>query len=296
MGKKIILLVMLACLMASMTGCYFKKEVGTNEVGVEMSDGTSITSVVGPGRYTNMSWYAGMRVYDGSSKTIQWVDNDVWTSDKQVISFASSVTYARKTDEASVRQMWKDYNAAAVSDQALEVLVRTKIPEAVKQISTTLKLDQMLGIADDGHNRTTLKNAIVAILKASLDQCGVTLIDFTVDNVGVDEAYKSKMQEKATAGLEADLAEQKKHQLEIQLDQEKAQTDIDLEKARRQNLVAEEQAKVYQESPEAYELARLRAMKDLLGASDKVYFIPDGSDITLFFGGNTGSSGVPMVP
>ena len=73
-----------------------------------------------------------------------------------------------------------------------------------------------------------------------------------------------------------------------QLEQEKAQTEIDLEKARRANLVAEEEAKVYQESEEAYHLKRLELLKDMLDESDKVYFIPEGADITLFLGNEPG--------
>lgn len=107
---------------------------------------------------------------------------------------------------------------------------------------------------------------------------------FQVMNISVDPQYQAKLQEKSTAAIEIELAEQKAAQLEKQLEQEQAQTEIDLEKARRANLVAEEEAKVYETSKEAYELKRLELMKDRLGESDKVYFIPEGADITLFLG------------
>ena len=68
---------------------------------------------------------------------------------------------------------------------------------------------------------------------------------------------------------------------------------IDLEKARRQNLVAEENAKVYEVSEEAYELEKLRIMKEMLKETDKVYFIPEGSDISMFF--NNGNTSVPII-
>jgi molybdopterin converting factor small subunit len=106
-------------------------------------------------------------------------------------------------------------------------------------------------------------------------------------NVGVDPQYQAKLQEKSTAAIEIELAEQKAKQLEKQLEQEKAQTEIDLEKARRASLVAEEEARVFEQSVEAYELKRLELMKDLLGNGDKVYFIPEGADITLFLGGDS---------
>lgn len=101
------------------------------------------------------------------------------------------------------------------------------------------------------------------------------------------------MQEKSTAAIEIELAQQRAQQLEKQLEQERAQTEIDLEKARRNNLVAEENTKVYEESKEAYELKRLELLKDMLGESDKVYFIPEGTDITLFLGNEIPTKALP---
>ena len=51
--------------------------------------------------------------------------------------------------------------------------------------------------------------------------------------------------------------------------------------------MAAEEAKVFEESEEAYELKCLELLTGLLGDSDKVYFIPEGTDITLFLGGQT---------
>lgn len=281
------ILITLILTMVCMTGCYYNKQIGTNEIGLKMDDGVTINEVVGAGRYTNLGWYAGLTSIDTSSRTITWNDSDVWTSDKQVVSFGSSVTFARKNDEASIRKMWKEYNAAACNDDQLDALVLSRIPRIVKQVTTQMTLDEMLGIADSDKNRATLQSNIEALLTIELEGCGITLIDFGVNNIGVDPDYQAKMQEKSTAAIEIELAQQRALQLEKQLDQEKAQTDIDLEKARRNNLVAEENAKVYEESKEAYELKRIELLKDMLDESDKVYFIPDGADITLFLGGES---------
>lgn len=270
--------------MVSLSSCYFKKEVGSNEVGIKMDDGVSISAVVGAGRYTNMGYYADLTCIDTSSKTLTWQDDDVWTSDKQSVTFGVSVTYARKNDEDSVKLMWREYNAAAKKDAELEKLVLSRIPRVVKQVSTTLTLDEMLGIADSDKNRSTMQTEMETLLAAELESCGVVLIDFGVSDIGVDPVYQEKLQEKSTAAIEIELAQQRKEQLETQLEQERAQTEIDLEKARRANLVAEEEAKVYKTSDEAFELKRLELMRDMLDESDKVYFIPEGSDITLFFG------------
>lgn len=285
MKKRIALAMVLVMAMMCLCSCYFNKQVGSNEVGIKMDDGVSITAVVGAGRYSDvLGWYADMIRIDTSSKSLTWQDEDVWTADKQSVTFGVSVTYARKSDETSVKMMWKEYNAAAKDDEELQKLVLSRIPRVVKQVSTTMTLDEMLGIADSEKNRSTMQTAMETMLAAELDTCGVALIDFGVSDIGVDPVYQEKLQEKSTAAIEIELSEQRKEQLEIQLEQEKAQTDIDLEKARRANLVAEEEAKVYQQSKEAYELKRLELMNSMLKKTDKVYFIPEGSDITLYFG------------
>jgi len=284
MKKRIVLALVLALVSISLCSCYYNQEVGSNEVGIKMDDGVSVSAVVGAGRYTDMGWYANLTCIDTSSKSLTWQDDDVWTSDKQSVTFGVSVTYARKSDETSVKLMWKEYNAAAKKDTELEALVLSRIPRVVKQVSTTMTLDEMLGIADSEKNRSTMQTEMEALLAAELDTCGVALIDFGVSDIGVDPVYQAKLQEKSTAAIEIELSEQRKAQLEIQLEQEKAQTEIDLEKARRANLVAEEEAKVYQESKEAFELKKIELMRDMLDESDKVYFIPEGTDITMFFG------------
>ena len=291
--KKFLLILLIVIALFSTTGCYYNKKIGSNEVGLKMDDGVTISQVVGSGRYTNLGWYAGITPIDTSSKTAIWEDYDVWTSDKQVVGFTASITYARKSDEESVRKMWKEYNAAAKDNVELSNLIASRIPRIVKQVSTQMTLDEMLGIADSDKNRTTMQVEIEKLLSAELDSCGVELIDFGVNNISVDPQYQAKMQEKSTAAIEIELAEQRAEQLSKQLDQEKAQTEIDLEKARRQNLVAEENAKVYEVSEEAYELEKLRIMKEMLKETDKVYFIPEGSDISMFF--NNGNTSVPVI-
>lgn len=287
MKKRIALAIIMLVVLLSTTSCYFNSSIGSNEVGLLMDDGVSVTGVVGPGRYTNMGWYAGIMSIDTSSRALTWTDNDVWTSDKQSVGFGTSVTYARMSDEASVRKMWKEYNGAARDDRQLEALVLSRIPRIVKEISTTMTLDEMLGIANSEKNRSTLQNDIENKLSEELASCGVQLIDFGINSIAVDPSYQAKLTEKANAAIEIELAEQKSKTLEQQLVQEKAQTEIDLEKARRANLVAAEEAKVFEESEEAYELERLKLLTGLLGDSDKIYFIPEGTDITLFLGGQT---------
>lgn len=296
MKKRIVLALMMVSLVFSMYGCYFNSTINSNEVGVKMADGVQISEVVGAGRYTDMGWYANLASIDISAKQVKLMIEDVSTSDKQTVSLEILAEVARKSDEASVRTLWEQYNAVAKQDDRLIALVQDLMRSPVNRVSTTMTVDEMLGVDETSEKtRATMEQDIATLLRPVLESRGIALNTLNVTNVGVDPQYQAKLQEKSTAAIEIELAEQKAKQLEKQLDQEKAQTEIDLEKARRANLVAEEEAKVYEESAEAYELKRLELMKDLLGESDKVYFIPEGADITLFLSGEEGAAKNPAV-
>lgn len=287
MIKRIVLALVLVCLPFTMYGCYFNHTVESSEVGIRMDDGVQISEVVGAGRYTDMGWYAEMKTIDTSAKQVRLVIEDVSTSDKQTVSIEILAEVARKSDEASVKTIWVNYNAAAKKDEQLIKIVQDLLRSPVNKVSTTMTVDEMLGVDETSDKtRATMENDIAELLRPVLESRGIALNTLNVMNIGVDPQYQAKLQEKSTAAIEIELAEQKAKQLEKQLEQEKAQTEIDLEKARRANLVAEEEAKVFAESEEAYELKRLELMKDMLDESDKIYFIPEGADITLFLGSN----------
>ena len=287
MKKRIALLMVLVLAMVSMCSCYYKTEIESNEVGLIMDDGVSVTQVVGAGRYTDLGWYADIVSIDVSTKKIVLTIDDVSTSDKQTVGLEVLAEVSRKSDEASVRNLWKNYNAVAKNDEHLTALVQDLLRSPVNKVSTQMTVDEMLGVAESDKTRATMESDIFDLLSPLLSSRGIALTALQVMNISVDPQYQAKLQEKSTAAIEIELAEQKAKQLEKQLEQEKAQTEIDLEKARRANLVAEEQAKVYEESKEAYELKRLEMLKGMLGESDKVYFIPEGTDITLFLGSET---------
>lgn len=284
MKKRLALVMILTLAMVFCCSCYYKTEIESNEVGLKMDDGVSVTGVVGAGRYTDFGWYADIVSMDVSTKKIVMAIEDVSTSDKQTVGLEVLAEVSRKSDEESVRNLWKNYNSVAKNDDQLAALVQDLLRSPVNKVSTQMTVDEMLGVAESEKTRSTMESDIFNLLSKLLSDRGIALTAFQVMNISVDPQYQAKLQEKSTAAIEIELAEQKAKQLEKQLEQEHAQTEIDLEKARRANLVAEEEAKVYETSKEAYELKRLELMKDMLGDSDKVYFIPEGTDITLFLG------------
>lgn len=297
--RKIKLVSLMAMLLVAgilSTGCYVSNSVEANQVGLVMDNGVSVDEVVGSGRYTNMRWYAALARLDVSAKTLVWEDPDMWTADKQPVKFKVSVTYARKRDKKSVAHMWEMYNSEAKDDKTLGALVTSRIPRVAKQVTTSMTLDEMLGIASSNvaaDGREKLQRALFDLLKPELAEFDVDLLDVGINDIGVDAEYANKLKEKAVSKVASELAEQKTKQLTEQVKQEQAQTNVDLEVAKRKKLVLEEENKIYTSNPEAYELERLRLLKDVIGKNDKIYFVPQGSDLNMILSGTTGSTIIP---
>lgn len=280
------------CLLAASTvlsGCYWQREVESSQVGLVQPNGVTVTEVTGAGRYTNLGFYADLDVIDVSAKTVQWNDPDLVTQDKQPIGLSLAVTYQRKRDKESILTMWDNYRSEATSDQALEQQVLTRVPSVAKAVTTRYSLDEMLGVAEDQVGTTGGREAMTTdlfnLLKPQLDEFGVQLLDIRVENIDPDDAYLAQLAEKARAILGVELAKAEAQRLEQVLEQERRQTLIELEKAQRENQVNEERAKVYRTSPQFFELRRLELLKDVVGANDKIYFVPQGADLTMILSG-----------
>jgi hypothetical protein len=280
--KKFIVLFVLVSVLLS--GCYWNTEIDEAEVGLIMSDGVKVDRVAYAGRYTDMSSrWAKIEEIKTSNISAMWEDPDLVTKDKQPIGFKVELSFARARDSESVLTMWQKYRSEATDDNALTALVLARIPSIAKAITTKYSLDEMLGIGGD-IDRQQVETELYDMLAESLKEVGIELRSATIANIAPAQSYMDLLQSKANAAIEVEVAQERTKMLTEQLAQEEAQTDIDLEVARRENLVAEERAKVYEESDRVYELRRLELLGNVLGESDKVYFVPEGADITLYIG------------
>lgn len=270
----------------SATGCYWNEGVAGSQVGLRLGDGVKIDDVVGPGRYSDFGWYASIAHLDVSSKTVNWKDPDLVTSDKQPLEVGVDVTFARKGDRESATLLWNRYRAEATSDEALSKQVLSRIPSQAKTVTAQYSLDQLIGTAPgEGDGRPIVTKKLFDLLKPELDEFGVQLLNVRFTNFQPHAEYLVLLRQKAQVELEKEISVQRTVQLQQQLEQERAQTNIELEKANRTNQVAQKQSEVYKISPEAYELEKLNRLKDVLGDKATVYFVPQGSDISLFFNG-----------
>lgn len=285
-GKLFVLVMLVVLLSLSMTGCYWRKEVEASEVGLVMDDGVKISRVVGPGRYNDLwSWYAALKVIDATAKTVAWEDPDLVTKDKQPIGLSVSVTYSRDRDPERAKHMWQFYNAESTSDELLQAQVIARIPRVAKAVTAQYTLDQMLGIAE-GFSRQDVQRAMRDMLIEELAEIDSLVLDVGINNISPSSDFMELLEEKANASVEREVAIEKAKTAVETLKEEKAQTEIEVEFARRNRLVAEEAAKIYELNDRWYELKRLEALGQVIGQNDKMWFVDPDLDLTMILSGN----------
>lgn len=269
----------------ALSGCYRNQEITESEVGLAMNDGITISSVKYTGRYTDGSYWASMTEIDTSAKTLQWADPDLITSDKQIIGVDVGVTYRRTRDAAAVVKLFSDYPTEAQDDVALASQVNNRMARTIKNLTGDYTLDELLGTAvGSDKDRTTAQNDAYDALKIELAEFGVELIDLGINNINPSESYRTSLDIKAKAIVDVEVSQKQTLFLQEQLKQEKAQTAIALEKADRDNQVALINATLLTQSPEAFQLEKIKAMAAMFNDQDKIYFIQPGTDLTLLMG------------
>jgi regulator of protease activity HflC (stomatin/prohibitin superfamily) len=284
--SRVLLVVGLLGVLLAAAGCEINLPIQANQMGIILRKGVVVSEIVGPGRYTTWEWRTQIRVIDCSAQTVEWEDPDLVSKDKQPLAFRVGVTYARATDAAAITEMWTRYNLEARDNEALARQVLNRVPRVAKAVTTEYTLDEMLA-------RTAIQVRMFELLSAELAEFGVTLLDVGINNISPSPSYMAALEEKAAAQIAVEVAQQRTLTLQEQINQERAQTDIEMERAARDRQVAEERAKVWELNPEAYELERLRLLGEVLGESDKVYFVPQGADLTLLL---SGMGTAPVVP
>lgn len=273
---------LLLLLVVFLSGCYRNRLVESYQVGLKLSDGVSISEVVGPGRYTDMGWWSDLVVVNASNVTTSWNDASLLTRDKQPIGMTMTLTFARKRDAEAIKKLYSDYNAEAKDDTALTNLVLSRVPGVAKEISTKYSLDQMLGIAEGEQalGREKLAKEVFDLLQTELAQVSVNLATVEIADIAVSDEYLAALNAKNKATIDQEVAKQQTILINEQLKQEQAQTQIELEKANRENQVNAVTAQAYEESPQLLQLKMLELTADMLDDSDVIIYVPEGSNVT----------------
>jgi regulator of protease activity HflC (stomatin/prohibitin superfamily) len=263
--------------------------VESNQVAVRLNDGVTVSSVVGPGRYGNGSWYADIQIIDVSIKTETWNDPSLVTADNQPIGLTLTISYKRMSDSENVTKMFNMYRSEATNDESFKNLVFSRIPDVAKGVTAGMTLDQML------RDRGSLASKIDEQLSSELKSVYGELVTVQVTDIAPDPSYMAKLNEKASAIADREVAQERAKTAVETLAQAKAETEIKLELARRENLVNQELAKVYQQNVNFYNLKRLELLREIIGPNDKLIFVPEGSTLSIIEGMNN-KEVVPVTP
>lgn len=309
MRQKLLLLLLPFLLSA----CYFNEQVDADKIGVKLNEGR-IESCVGPGVYSDGGFFADLKHVNIGTLTFDVQDPSVATKDTQIVGMLVTVQARRKSDCESVTNLLTNW-PALTDDGQLQATISATTNEAIKVGVRGMTLEQLL------NDRNGLSSAIIAALTEDAGKYSVEIVNVSIKDVDLDDQYEAQLKTNAqyTAKVEeakrqAELAlieaqrnqqqavaaaeteritqEQRALTLKAQLDAEKAQTAINIEIAQRAGAEIAAKNAIYLENPQAFELERMRLLQGVLGDKSVVYFVPEGSDLTLFLT----QTGTPLVP
>jgi uncharacterized membrane protein YqiK len=288
-----------------LSGCYINEEVDANEVGVQMNAGR-IEGCTGPGVHTDMGWFADLKQISSATVKLNVSDPEVATQDNQLVGVEITIQARRLTDCDSARNLLTNW-PALVDDQALMDTIDATAREGMKVGTRSFTLTQLL---DD---RNSLATKIQDSLKQDAKVYSVEIVNVIVNNIAIDPSYAEQLKTKAllTAQIETELRrqdlikqtasnnileqERRTAVLEEQVKAEQAQTGVQMEIATREGKMIAAQNQVYVTNQYAFDLEKLRLMKEILGDKSTFYFIPEGTDITMLW--NPGSVvPIPDIP
>lgn len=290
---KIKYLVILLIVSFLLSACYINEEVDANEIGVKMRAG-EIENCVSPGVYTEMGWFQDLRQISSATVKLSVADPEVATQDNQLVGVEITIQARRMTDCDSAHNILTNW-PALVDDQALIDTIDATAREGIKVGTRSFTLTQLL---DD---RNSLAQKIEDSLVGDATVYSVKIVNVIVNNIAIETGYANQLKEKAllTAQIETELRrqdlikqtasnnileqERRTAVLGEQVKAEQAQTAVQLEIATRAGKMIAAENQVYITNQYAYDLEKLRLMKDILGDKSTFYFIPEGTDITMLW-------------
>lgn len=287
--KRFSIALLLSLVTSLLSGCYHNVYVSESQVGLRYNAQGQLFEVVGAGYYNGWFW-EDIAIVDVSTKTTTWSDQSLSTSDKQIVGATIGMTYRRSPNHESIAKMNQLYKSELLNEDDpgraeadLRDLVFNRVARAAKQVTSEFTLDEMLGTGSAEKDRASLAARLKEALEPMLSEAGIELIDIGFNDIEPSKTYLASLDAKAQAQAEAERAKTETFKLQQQLEQEKAQSAIELEKANREQQIAKLDAIVLDESPAKLELEKARIYASAMSNKDKVYFIQPGTDISLFF-------------
>jgi hypothetical protein len=190
-------------------------------------------------------------------------------------------------------------------DDNLIATISATAREGIKVGTRAFTLETLL---DD---RNKLSETITSQLEIDAGKYSAQIINVTIENIALDPAYAAELQGKAlytaqndkekrrqdlvrqTAETDRIDEEQRAEVLVAQLEREKAQTEVNVEIASRKGKEIAATNEVYELNERAFELEKLRLLKDVIGEGT-VWFVPEGTDLTLLLNPDQNIIPVPV--
>lgn len=287
------------------TGCYINDDVQTHQVGIQLNR-NAIVTVVSSGVYTNMGWFADLKVMDINTLTFSVDDPEVLTSDNQAVAVKITIQARRKADNDSVRNIFTNWSTL-VDNDVLVATISATAREGIKIGTRTFTTTQLL---DD---RNGLALAIAEKLKEDTAKYSVDVINVTVENIAFDPKFTDVLNEKALLRVETEKELQRQQLIKQQASndvlkaseqtlvikgqiiQAKAQTELEVNVASREGQKIAELNKIYETNQYAFELEKLRLLEKILG-DKSVFYIPENTSIYQFVGNLTNTLPTSTVP
>lgn len=304
--KKVLSLLVLLVLVFQ-TGCYFNEEVESNQIAVKLYKNQIESIADKPGGvYSAVTcFYCDIRAVDIDTQTFSVEDPSVLTSDNQEVSVKITIQARRKSDNASIKNLLTNWSLLANNDQFRSTISAT----ALQGMKNGVRDFTLQGLLDD---RTGLSNKVKEHLQANADKYSAEIVAVTIENIGPSEEYMKILSDTANLKAQTDQAKRKQDLINQnaansileqqqrvnvaneQVKAEQAETNVQVEIAKRQGEVIAAQNSVYSLNPQAFELKRLELLKDVLN-NKTIMFIPEGTDLNTFINGLTGNV-VPVGP
>lgn len=297
MKKKLLMLLLAGIVTLTSSGCYFWKSVQTNQIGAQVVR-NEIVRCVGPGVYTNALPFRKLYRYSVATITFEVEDPEVATADNQLVGVKITIQARRKGDCESNKAFHSNWSNL-LRDDILRDTIDANAREGIKNGTRKFTLMELL---DD---RNLLADAIGEQLQLDTDKYHTEIINVTIENIAIDPEYAQVLQDTAQLNAQKDYQERRKSLIEQQaqtdlfereqaqlvlaeqLKVEKAQTDVDVEIASREGKKIQANQEIYLLNDRAYQLRKLELLQEILG-DNVVYFLPEGTDLTLFMSELTG--------
>lgn len=289
----------------SLSACTINQIIDPTSVGVVSHGGQLDGNCLGPGVQSANGWFDSISEVSGAALSFDVTDQSVATADTQLVGVDTTIQIQRQTDCASVHNLLTNWPLLQ-DDKNLTTVVSSNVSQAIKVGTRNFTLDQLLS------DRTGLAISITSDLQTVAAKFSVKVLNVSIKDITLDPAYEAKLQQKAQVTIDIEIArrnqdkvkaeqetarieqEQRAQTLAAQLIAEQAQTNVQVEIAARQGRVTAAQNQVYLDNPAAFELARLAALKDIVGKGT-VWFLPQGTNLSLILN-QSGQTIVPVSP